>query len=119
MSRPFAALAWAIATFGPGARDPRERAMRFLEEAIEVVHALELERELVDKIATRVYGRPRDSHIKEIGQAALTLELLAASLDVDANRECEAEWVRVVGLPREHWEKRHVAKAAIGITGDA
>ncbi len=38
MDRPKEFLAWAVKTFGPIALDRKERAMRFMEEAIELGH---------------------------------------------------------------------------------
>lgn len=115
LSRPQQFLAWALGTFGVIALDPDERAARFVEEAIELVHAAGMPQSLVDRIVTRVYSRPPGTFSKEIGQAAVTLEMLAQTYDLCVETEAEREWQRVQRIPREQWTKRHDAKVLLGI----
>lgn len=112
-------LRWAIATFGAVAADKTERVMRFIEEAIELAHALDLPPETISRIIGRVYSRPPGTPNKEIGQSAMTLEALAEVISVSVEQECASEWERVQSIPAEHWAQRHAAKVKIGITADA
>lgn len=113
--RPTEVLAWAVATFGDVAKDRRERTMRFLEEAVELAHALDIDRETVQAICKRVWNRDKGYIPREIGQAQMTLEALAASIGHDADREASNEFDRVRKIPKGEWATRHAAKVAIGI----
>lgn len=115
MLRPKAFLEWASKTFGPIARNPDERAARFIEEAIELIHAEQIPRETLDRIADRVYSRSRGDVYKEIGQAMATLECLAENLGLSADAEAEREFSRVQSIPQDEWIRRHDAKVALQI----
>lgn len=115
MLRPKAFLTWAIETFGPIAADPNERSCRFVEEALELVHADGMPREIVERILVRVYSRPPGPIAKEIGQAMATLECLAENIGLSADAECEREFARVKGIPKDEWTRRHAAKVALQI----
>ena len=115
IDRPGRFFQWAVDTFGYIARDPKERTLRFLEEAIELGQAMDIDPEQVSSIIGRVYLREPGSPPKEIGQALATLELLAKAVDVDADAEATKEFYRVQSVPKEEWAKRHAAKVALGI----
>lgn len=114
-ARPTLFLAWAVNTFGQIAINRDERAARFIEEAIELVHAEELPRETLLRIVERVYSRPRGQLANEIGQAYATLECLAENVGLCADTEAEREFARVRSIPRDEWTKRHDAKVALQI----
>lgn len=115
IDRPSRFLDWAHKTFGDVALDPQERAMRFLEEAIEVAHTAGIGAETMQAIVERVVARPYGNIGREIGQALCTLELFAKVAGVDAEREAAAEFVRVQNIPQSEWDRRHAAKVKIGI----
>lgn len=104
--RAVRALAWARDTFGDIAMSRRERALRFLEEAIELVHAEGIDLLLIPKAVARVYSREPGDATRKIGQACLALEILAENMGVSAADQAEAEL---------EWEKRYGAKVKIGI----
>lgn len=110
-------LSWAESMFGSIALDRRERACRFLEEAIELAQAEGLPAETVGAIAARVFSRPAGQTHKEIGQAMMTLNVLAKNIGLDAAMEQRREWDRVRMIPKEEWTRRHAAKVALGIAG--
>lgn len=113
--RPSRWLRWAHETFGDIALHPRERTLRFVEEAIELGQAADLDSETISAIVARVYSRPPGGLRREIGQCLATLETLAAAVGVDADQEATDELARVQDIPKEEWTKRHAAKVAIGI----
>ncbi len=115
IDRPSRALNWAVETFGPVALDPEERAMRFVEEAIELAHSLGLSSETLSAISQRVYGREAGKVPREMGQAQLTLELLSKAINVDLDAEAMQEFYRIQSVPKAEWERRHAAKQALGI----
>lgn len=114
-NRPTEFLAWARSNFGPVALLRGERLMRFIEEAIELAHADEMERSTLDAIANRVYSRPPGEITKEIGQAQACLETYAENIGESADLLAEIEWQRVQAIPRAEWLRRHAEKQAIGI----
>lgn len=77
--------AWVLEVMGetPHARDPRIRAGRFLEEAIELVQAVGLTQADVVKMAAYVYARPVGEVRSEIGGSLTTLSALARVLGYD------------------------------------
>ena len=114
--RPKDFLAWAVEMFGPVALDREERLLRFVEEAVELAHAEGLSRVGLAKIVGRVYARNRGETPKEIGQVQATLECFAESIGLSADVLAQLEWSRVQTIPKEEWQRRHAAKAAVGIT---
>lgn len=114
-ARPTLFLAWAVDTFGQIAISRDERAARFIEEAIELVHVEKLPKDVLLRIIERVYSRPRGDVYKEIGQAQVTLECLAENVGLSADAEAEREFARVRSIPLEEWTKRHDAKVALQI----
>lgn len=113
--RPGRAFIWAKEMFGEVATDPRERAMRFLEEAVEVSHSLGLDVDTTLAIVDRVYDRDQGVISRELGQAQITLEVLAKALEVDIEEEANKEFYRIQAVPKAEWERRHAAKQALGI----
>lgn len=118
MNRPKDFLAWATDTFGPIACDDMERTRRFIEEALELAHAMGLPLGEVDKMSVRVYTRPAGIIPQEVGQAQATLELLAENMNLSADHEASIEFDRVRSIPKTEWDRRHAAKAAIGIASN-
>lgn len=115
IDRPARFLMWAHDTFGDIALDPRERTMLFLEEAIELAHAMGVPPETFSAVFSRVYSRPAGDVPKELGQSLATLELLAKTMGIDADAEATREFNRVQAIPKEEWARRHGAKVALGI----
>lgn len=113
--RAGAFLQWALETFGDIALDPRERVLRFLEEAIELAQAARIDAQTILAIVDRVSARPLGDLPREIGQCLVTLELLARVFGIDADQEATAELARVKAIPRSEWTRRHQAKVVLGI----
>ena len=115
IDRPSHWLQWAHETFGDVALDPYERALRFVEEAVELAQAIGLDANEVSAIIGRVYARPAGDVQREVGQCLACFETLARVLKVDSDHEATAELARVKAIPREEWARRHGAKVALGI----
>lgn len=113
---PAAFLKWGVEVFGSQASDPKERAMRFLEEALEVAQAFGIVRDVAAGMVERVYSREvdADKH-KEIGQATATLFMLAHQASIDPLNAMEVEWQRVRSVPVEELKARHAVKVAAGL----
>jgi uncharacterized protein with PIN domain len=110
---------WAVQTFGIVAICRDERAARFLEEAIELAHAIGLSETMAEAILARVYSRNRGDVAQEIGQSMLTLECLAQNEELCADDLARQEFDRVRALPKDYFVKRQNAKAKLGIGGEA
>lgn len=107
-------LAWAVSMFGEIARDPKERALRFLEEAVELGQAAGISKLELGKILARVYSRPAGNIAKEIAQSRACLDLLAHIVGVDPAAASAAELDRVRSIPKQEWTRRHQAKVEAG-----
>lgn len=106
---------WAVDVFGPIATDTLERTARFLEEAVELAHALGLSRVYIEKIVKRVFERPVGSVNREVGQVGVTLLALCERLGISASTEELREWGRVTSVPVEEMRARQQAKVEAGI----
>lgn len=95
--------------------NPRERALRFLEEAVELVQAMRLTRDEVFTSVLRVYSRPPGDAPKEIGQVYQTLLCTAEALDVDASAQLEQN-VEYIRNNRDLLRSRFLQKQADGVT---
>lgn len=108
-------LDWAARTFTEVARNWDERAIRFLEEALELAQVEELPKDLVLRLVERVYDRPPGETVKEVGQVSMTLKLLAENRGLDPEALAQAEFKRCLSVPQEEWDRRHAAKAEQGL----
>lgn len=106
---------WASRTFGAAvALDGRERAQRFVEEAIELAQACDLHEEDVREILARVYSRPVGEMTQEVGGVGVTLLALCEAAGVSADDAESAELARVLSIPAEHFRAKQAAKARAG-----
>lgn len=121
-------LAWAVGTFTmPGCEpaDIRERARRFLEEALELFQSAYFvttgtaRHADADDDATavmnRVFSRPAGGAAREVGQVAVTLACLAEALTVSVAAEEVREFERVLSIPKAEFQARHQAKMDAGL----
>lgn len=108
-------MSWAEDMFGPVVRDRKERARRFLEEALEVVHSAGLEIVDITAMTDRVFAEAPGPLPKEIGQAGMCLEALAETNGLEMNQQIDIELDRVKTIPRSEWQRRHGIKVDLGI----
>jgi hypothetical protein len=110
---------WIMRTFGVSIFwDRRERARRFLEEAIELVQAMELPKAEAQRLLDRIYSRPAGEVMQEIGGVGITLFALVNCEGHDFDLVLEEELSRIESLPIDHWRKRQAAKAEAGVGVD-
>lgn len=107
-------LEWAVGVFGPVATDRRERAVRLVEEAVEVAQAEGVPLEILERVARRCYSRPVGNVVDELGAVVLTLEALASNIGVDLEEAGDRELARVTALDPLSRADRHRAKVAEG-----
>lgn len=88
--------AWVRNAFGYGvARDRRERALRFAEEALELAQATgELSHEDAEALVRYVWDRPSGAVVQEVGGVLVTLAALCDAHEIDMQIAAEAELAR-------------------------
>jgi len=88
--------AWVLEVLGPESlSNPKERALRFVEEAIELAQACSLDAETLHKLVDYVMQRPVGDPEKEIGGCFITLYAVAEAIDADADAAFTRELKRV------------------------
>lgn len=107
-------LSWAKDTFGPVALDPRERAMRLLEEAAELAQAEGVTVDEMCNIVERTCARPVGDPFKELGGVLVTIHGYAAVKNISIDAALLTEVVRVTGRDKGEWLKKHNAKVVDG-----
>jgi hypothetical protein len=120
--RQRAVAAWCEATFGAAsATFVPQRALRFLEEAIEVFqaslpHANQHPRDMAHTLVDRVFDKKPGELATEIGQVGVTLLALAAAAGVGADVREHAEVERINGTPGSYFAERDAKKCEAGFT---
>ena len=113
--RQAAVLDWVRTTFGPATLTGSERAMRVLEEALELFQAEGLDLDKALAIARHVYGRPLGDPAQEVGGLGVTLLAYCGAKGISADGEEARELERVLAKDPEHFRARHNLKADAGI----
>lgn len=107
---------WGTRCFGIGQmQDPQTRALRFVEEAVELNQALGVPKDAMHHLVSVVYSRPRGEPTAELGGCLLTLMVLARTLHTDLEAAFQFELRRVLSKPREHFAERNKEKLDLGI----
>ena len=101
---------WVIRTFGEGAqKSRRERAFRFVEEALELAQACGLSHGDVANVGDYVYSRPMGNLSQEVGGVMLTLGPLAENLNIslwDAAMNAFVDCTKSAEqIKKKHWSK--------------
>lgn len=112
---PSRVFSWVRATFGETNAIPRERTLRFLEEAIELAQAEGIESDLIIKLLGHVYAKPTGTREQELGGIGVTLLAYCGSTGLSLDDSTEAELARVLEKNPEHFRERHNIKARAGV----
>lgn len=101
---------WCKEAFGEkDARDKRMRALRFIEEGLELVQATGLSREEAKRVLDYVYDRPKGEIAQEIGGTMVALAALVGAHDLSMYTCGENELIRC-WQKIEHIKVRHANK---------
>lgn len=112
-------LDWAKRCFGTvHVHNPKVRALRLVEEAIEVAQAFDVDADKLHKIITVVYSREKGQWEQEIGGVMMTAAVLAGARFYDIEDLFDREIRRVFSKPAEHFALRNQEKNGLGLTGD-
>jgi NTP pyrophosphatase (non-canonical NTP hydrolase) len=109
---------WAVRCFGhEHVADRRVRALRILEEAVELAQSVGVEREASRRAVDVVYSRPPGRASQEIGGVMLTTVIFCRQFDADSEALLLAELRRVLEKSPEHFAERNRMKNALGLDG--
>lgn len=107
---------WARAAFGDvEASSIPQRALRLLEEAVEMAQACDVPIAKVHELVDYVYGRPKGEIAQELGGVAVTTLALAAAAGLSADTAEQSEVERVLSKPVDYYTKRNAAKNDAGM----
>lgn len=108
-------LRWATRVFGTITTRIEERAMRVVEEAIEVAQAAGISQNTVEKILYRIYGKEPGRIEEEMGGLLVTTLAMCEVLGAEADELERNEIERILALPEGRVQEKHETKRALGI----
>lgn len=118
--RQEAAVQWATLAFGPDhVNSLPQRAVRFLEEAVELYQAAGGNLEMAHQLLDFMFARPVGEIEQELGGAGLTLLLVANAAGMSADAAEAKEFRRVLSKPASEFGKRNEEKNAAGFDAGA
>ena len=107
---------WVESRFGPHVQnDRRERAMRVLEEAIELAQAIGISIFDAGKLVEHVYARPAGDADQELAGVGVTSLAMAQCLGIDLEEVIDLEIDRIFLLPPDHFKRRQQVKVDAGV----
>ena len=124
MNEPFQmrVAPWIKSCFGDdlSAIDLRERAHRFVEEAMELAQATGCTEDEAHDLVRYVFGRPSGAAMQEVGGVMMTLAALCLLADIDMHKAADVEldrcWANVAGIRAKHASKPHASPLPGGIS---
>lgn len=109
------AAALVASAFGSeSATDPKRRAIRLIEEAVELAQAVGVSRTMIEVVTDEVFTKPPGDPAQEVGGVGLCLLTLADALGLSADGSEATEVARCVAKHAEdnsHFRERDKAKA--------
>lgn len=109
--------AWGRTAFGEDHMNSQvERAMRLLEEAIELYQAVDAPAQKAHELVDLVFSRPKGRPFQELGGVGVTWMAMAGALGYSADHALHLEIVRVLSKPTDHFTKRNEEKKALGFS---
>ena len=109
---------WGVRCFGiEHMANPRVRAVRLVEEAVELAQSVGVEAAQLRKLVNMVYSRPPGVMYQELGGVMVTTSAFCSCVGIDAEHVLEAEVRRCLKKSPEHFAKRNQEKLQLGMTG--
>lgn len=107
---------WGVAAFGSRHMTSKyERALRMLEEAVELAQACEVPKEKAGLVVDYVYSRPSGDAYTELGDVFMTTLALTANLGYDAEDVLTSRFMVVTSKPFERYYQRNQEKIDAGL----
>ena len=112
---------WARRVLGDDIFDnTKERALRLVEEALELAQALEVDVGDLHRLVDYVYARPVGDPAQEVAGTMVTLYAVAASAGIDADTAFENEVLRIhTPEIEEKVRRRQAEKRAALVTSES
>ena len=102
---------WAVRCFGIDHVQNRQvRALRLVEEAVELCQAVGVQEVMVGQVTKNVYQRPPGDVYQELGGVMMTATVFALSTGVDPDQAFLDELRRVLNKSVENFAKRNREK---------
>lgn len=87
---------WMKRCFSPSTvSNPRERAFRFLEEALELFQSMDCTKEEAEGLVVYVFNRPKGEPAQEVGGVSITLAALCGPAGIDWQKAAFDELQRI------------------------
>lgn len=110
------AFEWAVRSFGiEHVQNRKLRALRLLEEAVELAQAFEVPKDKIMNLVEVVYQRPPGDPAQELGGVMVTTAVLAGTYGSNPEFFFEEELARVLAKPPEHFAQRNQEKLDLGM----
>jgi len=106
---------WVERVLNTAAMDRHERALRFLEESIELVQAVGVEQQVVWRMVDFVYSRKAGETRQELGGVGVTLLGLSQACGEVLSQCVNKELDRIDSLTTEKVRQRQEANSTAGI----
>jgi NTP pyrophosphatase (non-canonical NTP hydrolase) len=108
-------VVWGTSCFGADhMADTKVRALRLLEEAIELAQAVDVAPEKCTELVAYVYSRAKGNPSQELGGIGVTWLVAAAALGWYASDALAAEVERISQKPPSHFAQRNQQKVEAG-----
>lgn len=95
--------------------DPKERALRLIEEAIEIGQVEGLTEDDVIRVAKYVMGRPIGERTNEAGGTLVCVLAYCYAVGLDPYETCEREVSRIESADFDKIRTKHAAKVHAGV----
>lgn len=107
---------WGVRAFGhEHMTNSPLRALRLVEEVIELAQAAAVPRDKLLELINIVYSRPVGSLYQEIGGTMVTLLVFCKLHGINPQDALRTEIRRVLSHPAEHFAKRNQEKLELGL----
>ncbi len=108
-------LNWAKRVLGDEAASVKERALRILEEAIEVAQAAGVGEDTTNRMVARVFYRQTGNLQAEVGGLLVTALAMCEAIGVDGDELERDEMERILSLSEDFVREKHQAKVRQGL----
>lgn len=110
---------WCVETFGARSTTmPSERALRVMEEAVELIQSEGVSKKTAHDVINRCYNRPVGDPNQEVGQIFFTLGVYCLLKNIDPVAEADKDFLRVLEILKDdpdYFKRRVEAKRLAGI----
>jgi NTP pyrophosphatase (non-canonical NTP hydrolase) len=107
---------WGKTNFGDIAYSKEERALRFLEEALELCQVCGVNKEVINHVAKVVYAKPVGGMEMELADAQLNLYALANVHGISLEEVTQSRFLGCLSKDSNYWQARQEKKYESGLS---